>query len=37
MAQNVVGTAPTVNIEQYPRAQAFVKRCCDFFDEVKNL
>jgi hypothetical protein len=37
MTQNVVGAAPTVDIEQYPRAKAFVKRCCEFFDEMKDL
>jgi hypothetical protein len=37
MEQSKVGVAPLLDIEKYPRAQAFVNRCCEFFDEVKDL
>ena len=37
MTQNKVDAAPTIDIKEYPRAEAFVGRCREFFDEVKDL
>ncbi|KIW12617.1 hypothetical protein PV08_09895 [Exophiala spinifera] len=37
MEPTKVGVAPLLDLSKYPQAQAFVARCCEFFDEVKDL
>lgn len=39
MAQDKAGYggAALLNLDEYPTAQEFVKRCHEFFNEVKNL
>jgi hypothetical protein len=29
--------APVLDLDKYPTAQAFVAKCHEFFNEVKNL
>lgn len=37
MEPSKVGAAPLLDLSNYPQAQAFVARCTEFFDEVKDL
>ncbi|KAK7892580.1 hypothetical protein LTR67_007677 [Exophiala xenobiotica] len=37
MEPSKVGAAPLLDLSKYPQAQAFVARCTEFFDEVKDL